>query len=270
MTLDTNTRKNNRWRECAGRSVRKQFLATAWRSLLVLLFMVLALPLHAADDSHAEVVEVVEPTGELFVATSVCEAHELRAQQEKDPSIRIEIPPEFAGKWPSRSACVSAEEAWDVEAPGPIQPIPFSHKHHSGEFGMDCQYCHSNTGDSPAAGVPSVELCMGCHSQFPKSYDEIEGIRILKEHWEEKKPIEWVQIHRLPEHVQFRHNRHIAADVPCQRCHGPVEELDKLYLVPETSWKYGVPVNKLEMGWCIGCHRENNNQASIDCVRCHY
>ena len=123
---------------------------------------------------------------------------------------------------------------------------------------------------SPAAGVPSVELCMGCHAQFPKEYDEIEGIRILKQHWEDKTPIEWVQIHRLPEYVQFRHNRHIAAGVECQRCHGQVEEMDKLYLVPESFWRNGVPVNKLEMGWCINCHRENHNQADIDCVRCHY
>jgi len=240
------------------------------RSVLMVLFLLTwALAVPASEDSHGEEVEV-EETGELFVATSVCEAHELRQNQERDPTIRIEIPPEFAGQWPSRSACVSAELAWDVEAPGPMQPIPFSHKHHAGEFEIDCQYCHSNTGESPAAGVPSVELCMGCHAQFPKSYDEIEGIRILKEHWENKEPIEWVQIHRLPEHVQFRHNRHIAADVPCQRCHGQVEEMDKLYMVPDSFWQYGVPVNKLEMGWCINCHRENDNQADIDCVRCHH
>jgi hypothetical protein len=240
------------------------------RSALTLLFLLTwAFAVPASDDSHGEEAEV-ELTGELFVATSVCEAHELRENQERDPTIRIEIPPEFAGQWPSRDACVSAELAWDVEAPGPMQPIPFSHKHHAGEFEIDCQYCHSNTGDSPAAGVPSVELCMGCHAQFPKSYDEIEGIRILKEHWENKEPIEWIQIHRLPEHVQFRHNRHIAADVPCQRCHGPVEDMDKLYLVPDSFWQYGVPVKKLEMGWCINCHRENDNQADIDCVRCHH
>ena len=71
---------------------------------------------------------------------------------------------------------------------------------------------------------------MGCHPQFPPSYDELEGIRTLKEHWEAKKPIEWVQIHRLPEYVQFRHNRHVAAGVECQTCHGAVQEMDKVYL----------------------------------------
>ncbi|MDE0886063.1 MAG: cytochrome c3 family protein [Myxococcota bacterium] len=245
-------------------------LALAAR-LALLLVLVWALPI-SASDPHAAEEEPSAPlaTGEILVAGSVCEAHELRAQATEDASLVIEIPAAFAGKWPSRSACESARLAWDPEAPGPIQPIPFSHKHHAGEFEIDCQYCHSGTDRSPAAGVPSVELCMGCHAQFPKAYDEIEGIRILKQHWEERRPIEWIQIHRLPEHVQFRHNRHIQAGVECQSCHGPVEELDKLYLVPDEHWKYGVPIQKMEMGWCLNCHNDNDGQASVDCTRCHY
>lgn len=211
-----------------------------------------------------------EGSGEMRVAQDVCDAHRLRALQEEDPHIQIEIPPEFDKAWPSRAACESHDAAWDVEAPGPMQPIPFSHKHHAGDFEIDCQYCHSRTDDSRTAGVPSVEVCMGCHSQFPLEYDQLEGIQILKKHWEEKKPIEWEQIHRLPEYVKFRHNRHVAAGVACQRCHGPVEELDKLYLVPDTEWwQYGLPTTKMEMGWCIMCHRDNNHQASQDCLICH-
>jgi hypothetical protein len=212
----------------------------------------------------------VSAQDEVLVAGSVCEAHELRFRQEQNPELTIEIKPEFAGQWPSREACLSHDAAWDPEAPGPMQPIPFSHKHHAGEFGIDCQYCHSGTDQSQAAGVPSVETCMGCHLQFPPQYDQLEGISLLKDYWEQKKPIEWEQIHRLPEHVQFRHNRHMAADIACQTCHGPVEELDKLYLVPDTNWKYFVPSQKLEMGWCVNCHRQNNDQASVDCLRCHY
>ena len=101
-------------------------------------------------------------------------------------------------------------------------------------------------------------------------YDQIEGIRILKQHWEEKKPVEWVQIHRLPEHVQFRHNRHIQAGVDCQRCHGDVASSDTLPLVKDSHIGYLVPVAKLEMGWCIECHRSNTQQASQDCLTCHY
>lgn len=208
--------------------------------------------------------------GNVQVATGVCDAHRLKALKAENPALEIEIPAEFDKQWPSASACQSAVDAWDPEAPGPKQPIPFSHKHHAGQFKIECLYCHSGTDKSQAAGVPSVELCMGCHSQFPTEYDEIEGIRILKQHWEEKKPIEWVQIHRLPEHVQFRHNRHIQAGVACQTCHGAVEEIDKLHLVPDTKMGYLVPVAKLEMGWCISCHRQNNQQASQDCLKCHY
>ena len=214
--------------------------------------------------------EAVAANGDVLIAESVCDAHELRALKEENPDLEIEIPAEFDKQWPSASACESAEAAWDPEAPGPMQPIPFSHKHHAGQFQIDCLYCHSGTDKSQAAGVPSVELCMGCHSQFPAEYDQIEGIQILKDHWEEKKPIEWVQIHRLPEHVQFRHNRHVQAGVECQTCHGAVETYDKLPLVPDMHIGYLVPVQKLEMGWCINCHRQNNQQASQDCLKCHY
>ncbi len=203
------------------------------------------------------------------VAASVCEAHELKAQKERDPDLEIEIPPQFDTPWPTREACLSHAAAWDEAAPGPNQPIPFSHKHHAGLFQIDCQYCHSGTDRSRAAGVPSVELCMGCHAQFQASYDELEGIQILKSHWERKEPIPWVQIHRLPEHVKFRHNRHIQAGVDCQRCHGPVEEMDKLAVMDETIWwPWLLPAKTLEMGWCVNCHRENG--ASQDCLKCHY
>lgn len=203
------------------------------------------------------------------VAASVCEAHVLKAMQAKDPSLEIQIPPQFDTPWPTPEACLSHDAAWDEEAPGPKQPIPFSHKHHAGLYQIDCQYCHSGTDRSRAAGVPSVELCMGCHSQFQASYDELEGIQILKGYWERKEPIPWLQIHRLPEHVKFRHNRHIQAGVDCQRCHGPVEEMDKLAMMEETVWwPWLLPTTTLEMGWCVNCHRENG--ASQDCMKCHY
>ena len=208
---------------------------------------------------------------EVLRAGSVCEAQRLKARKALDPRIEIEISPEHDKPFPSLEACESHDDAWDESNPGPRQPIPFSHKHHAGKFEMDCQYCHSGSERSRVAGVPSVEVCMGCHSQFPPEYDQLEGIAILKEHWEKKKPIEWQQIHRLPEHVKFRHNRHMAAGLECQRCHGPVEEMDKLYQTKDTVWwPWAMPAQKLEMGWCISCHRENNHQASQDCLTFHY
>lgn len=203
-------------------------------------------------------------------AGSVCEAQELKARQQQEPDLEIEIPAEYDRPFPSLSACRSHDAAWDEDAPGPLQPIPFSHAHHAGEFEIPCLYCHSGTDRSQAAGVPSVELCMGCHEAFPSEYDELEGIRILKEYWAEQEPIPWVQIHRLPEYVQFRHNRHVQAGVDCQVCHGAVQEMDKLFLDTDLIWwkKSVPPTKKLEMGWCIDCHRQN--EVSQDCFTCHY
>jgi hypothetical protein len=163
---------------------------------------------------------------EVHVATSVCEAHELKAKAALDPRFKIEIPAEFNQPFPSREACLSHAAAEDEDAPGPLQPIQFSHKHHSGTYKIHCLYCHTGSDRSQAAGVPAVEVCMGCHLQFAPAYDELAGIRTLKAHWERKEPILWKQIHRSPEHVQFRHNRHSEkVQVQCQDCHGPVEEL---------------------------------------------
>jgi hypothetical protein len=204
-----------------------------------------------------------------LVARSVCEAHELEARKAADPSLQIEIPSEFQSPWPSRAACLSHTAAEDPSTPGPLQPIPFSHKHHAGLFQIDCQYCHSGTDRSPSAGVPSVQLCMGCHSQFPPTYDELAGIRTLKQHWEEKKPVEWEQIYRLPEYVQFQHRAHVQKGVACQTCHGPIEEMDKVFMTSQTVWwPWLLPSSKPEMGWCIDCHRRNG--ATQDCNACHY
>ncbi len=121
---------------------------------------------------------------------------------------------------------------------------------------------------------------MGCHAQFPAEYDQLEGIRILKQHAgllpfegedapREPSSIPWAQIHRLPEYVKFQHQAHVRAGFECQTCHGPVEDLDKLYMTPDTKfWQYGLPTQKLEMGWCVMCHRDNG--ASQDCLTCHY
>lgn len=204
-----------------------------------------------------------------LVATSVCEAHELKARLAENPDLRVDIPKQFDKQWPTRAACLSHDAAEDPDTPGPLQPIQFSHKHHAGDYQIDCQYCHSGTDVSAAAGVPSVELCMGCHSQFPKEYDELEGVRTLKQHWEDKEPIEWEQIHRLPEHVQFQHRAHLNAGFECQTCHGAVETMDKVYMTEDTKvWPWLLPTKKLEMGWCIDCHRANG--ASQDCYACHY
>ena len=64
----------------------------------------------------------------------------------------------------------------------------------------------------------------------------------------ETEPVKWVRIHNLPDFVYFNHSQHVSvAGVDCQKCHGPVEEMEILY-----------QYSSLTMGWCIDCHRESN------------
>ncbi len=48
----------------------------------------------------------------------------------------------------------------------PAQPVPFSHKHHAGELGIDCRYCHTQVEHYATAGLPPTYTCMTCHSQI--------------------------------------------------------------------------------------------------------
>ena len=51
-----------------------------------------------------------------------------------------------------------------VEKYQPDQPIAFSHTIHAGDNGIDCNYCHSSARDSKHSGIPSVNVCMNCHT----------------------------------------------------------------------------------------------------------
>ncbi len=135
----------------------------------------------------------------------------------------------------------------------PSQPIAFSHKVHAGENKIPCLYCHAYARRSPAAGVPSVERCMGCHKITGLGKPEVEKIHAF---WEQKQPIPWVRVYRLPDFVYFSHKRHILKAVPCQSCHGEVEKMDEV-----------AALRRLEMGWCLGCHRKEG--ADTDCLTCH-
>ena len=152
----------------------------------------------------------------------------------------------------------------------PIQPIHYSHKIHSGDNQIDCQYCHSSARVSKHSGIPSLNVCMNCHENIAE-YDGEEDLEkgYTKEFytneikklykavgWDENKriytgdvePVKWVRIHNLPDFVYFNHSQHVnVAGVECQTCHGPVEEMEIAY-----------QHSSLTMGWCINCHRETN------------
>ncbi len=153
----------------------------------------------------------------------------------------------------------------------PIQPIAFSHKIHAGDNKIDCQYCHSSAKHSKTSGIPPVSLCMNCHKNISEVAEdttiELDGVTLGKtaldkeiqkvydaNGWDPNtlkftgntKPVKWVRVHNLPDFVYYNHSQHVTvAGVKCQKCHGPVEEMDEVY-----------QYSPLTMGWCLDCHKE--------------
>jgi mono/diheme cytochrome c family protein len=158
------------------------------------------------------------------------------------------------------------------EGYNPEQPIWFSHASHVCKNEIDCQYCHSSAGKSKHASIPSVNVCMNCHMAineykgekiFTEDGEEVNGTQEIEKlykyagfepgkPWDpsKAKPIEWVRIHNLPDHVYFNHAQHVkAGQVACQTCHGEIQKMGEVK-----------QQNDLSMGWCINCHRETKVQ----------
>jgi hypothetical protein len=161
----------------------------------------------------------------------------------------------------------------------PVQPIYYSHKVHAGINQISCLYCHGNAWESKHAAVPSVNVCMNCHKAItsyekgPKLYDEdgkeINGTAEIEKlykfagfdsknpnAWDpsKAKPISWIKIHNLPDHVYFNHSQHVrAGKVQCQTCHGEITAMDEVKQFSELS-----------MGWCINCHRQTKVDFNTD------
>lgn len=122
------------------------------------------------------------------------------------------------------------------------QPIPFSHKHHVGEVGLDCRYCHTSVESSRYAGVPSTAVCMTCHSQLWTNAPMLAPVR---DSFAQHVPIHWKRVNRLPDYVYFDHAIHVAKGVGCSSCHGPVHEMALMR-----------QAQPLTMKWCLDCHRD--------------
>jgi len=123
----------------------------------------------------------------------------------------------------------------------PRQPVPYSHRLHAGELGIDCRYCHANVEKSAVAMIPPTQTCMNCHSLIKTDSAKLEPVR---ESWKTGKAIEWVKVHKLPEHAYFNHSAHLGAGVGCVSCHGRIDQMEVV--------KVSQPIG---MGWCLDCHR---------------
>jgi len=167
-------------------------------------------------------------------------------------------------------AFIQAQDAQRAAAPGGAvafvasQPIAFPHNTHAGtepgQMGMDCQYCHFSAERSVDAGLPSVDLCVGCHQVIPGANKPEEVAKLMK-YWTDKQPIPWVRVYKIADHAHYPHMMHINAGLKCQQCHGEVQTMDVI-TTPDPLW------GGKNMGWCIACHRKQG--ASDDCAVCHY
>ncbi len=154
----------------------------------------------------------------------------------------------------------------------PEQPIYYSHKVHAGVNQINCQYCHTGTYQGKQATLPSVNVCMNCHTAINEykgeplvreNGDIVDGTAEIKklykyagftegQPWDATKaqPIEWIRIHNLPDHVYFNHAQHVnAGQVACQQCHGEIQNMGEVKQFADLS-----------MGWCVNCHRETKVQ----------
>ncbi|MFT3902856.1 MAG: c-type cytochrome [Niabella sp.] len=163
----------------------------------------------------------------------------------------------------------------------PKQPIFYSHKVHAGINQINCLYCHGNAWEGKTAAIPSVNVCMNCHKTITKYNGEqlvdsrgnkVDGsaeIAKLFEYagfdpakpndWDasQAKPIEWVRIHNLPDHVYFNHSQHVrVGNVQCQTCHGEITAMDEVKQFSELS-----------MGWCVNCHRQTAVNFNTDSTK---
>lgn len=132
----------------------------------------------------------------------------------------------------------------------PTQPVPFSHKKHVGEVGLDCRYCHSYVEVSSHSNVPTNQTCLNCHGtdkgQIKKDSEQLAAVRDADK---TDRPIEWIKVHKTPDYAYFNHSVHVNRGVSCQNCHGQINEM--------TVVKHAEPHS---MGWCLDCHRAPENK----------
>lgn len=169
----------------------------------------------------------------------------------------------------------------------PEQPVPYSHRLHVGELGLDCRYCHNTVERTAKAAIPPTQTCMNCHKMIRTKSEKLTPVF---ESYATGMPVPWVRVHDLPDYVFFNHSIHVDRGVPCVACHGRIDTMETVR-----------QVKPLNMGWCLDCHRapekylrpeayvtkmdwvpeedqlvlgrrlreENHINPSTDCITCH-
>ena len=123
----------------------------------------------------------------------------------------------------------------------PKQPVPFSHKLHAGDLGLDCRYCHTAVEVSAPSTIPPTQTCMNCHTLI---LTESEKLLPVRESWVTGQPLEWVKVHKIPDYAYYNHSIHVNSGIGCITCHGNIAEMEVVQ-----------QVEPLSMGWCLDYHR---------------
>lgn len=136
------------------------------------------------------------------------------------------------------------------------QPVQFNHYFHINDQDLDCLSCHVNVEDYRRASIPNIEICADCHEGMETDMEEA---RKVVNYIEEGNKIPWVQVHRVPDHAYFSHQRHVKlGKLDCNECHGEVAEKTTPFVRPYVE---------LSMDWCLNCHK--GNLVTRDCNTCH-
>jgi hypothetical protein len=131
-------------------------------------------------------------------------------------------------------------ETWRVGY-SPKQPVPFSHKLHAGDLGLDCRYCHTTVEKAAFAAVPPTATCLNCHKHIAPESPKLLAVR---DTFAVNAPVPWIRVHDLPDFVYFNHSAHVTRGVSCVSCHGRVDQMEQVYVA-----------KPLSMSWCLDCHR---------------
>jgi len=170
----------------------------------------------------------------------------------------------------------------------PTQPIEFSHKIHAGQLEVECVYCHNSAEKSKHAGIPTTNVCMNCHKavsegpttgteEIAKIYEAAGFDASTFKYSGETKPVNWVKVHNLPDHVYFNHSQHVVVGgLDCKQCHGDMTKetvakvmtIDELNAIDDNEIKFTRPT--LTMGWCIECHGQKEIDIQSDGVSDYY
>ena len=118
------------------------------------------------------------------------------------------------------------------------QPVPFSHKHHAGELGIDCRYCHTSVEKSSFAGLPPTQTCMTCHSRI---WTNARCSSRCARATATTNRISWTRVNALPDFVYFDHSIHVSKGVGCTTCHGQMAEMP-------LTWRAGYAVHGVVPG----------------------